>query len=298
MRGPLLNNRPLLLALFLLLIPGAQGRAETKVDIRVGVSTVGSGWAGPAAVKAASTPMVETLSRKHGLSYSLVSFPSPKKLSQEMKAGQIEIGSTTSMEYIKMAETIKLVPLAIKQIADKTTFKLLLLVHRSSGIKELSQLKGKSISIYNRDPIHQEYLDVILGREGLKGAGSFFSTIKQRKKAKSTVLDVFFKQTDACIVSEMVFSISAELNPQLKKRLNILTTSKPFANDILFAISGLPQDHMERIKKALVGIHEEPEGKQLMLISRAQRYVLAKDADLSSLRELWQAYKKLKPQGP
>jgi len=69
-------------------------------------------------------------------------------------------------------------------------------------------------------------MDVLLSKQKLGRADSFFGSVKAAATAQSCILPVFFGSADACVVDEINLELAREMNPQLGRLRAIADPSR------------------------------------------------------------------------
>lgn len=280
-----------------LLATGQLAHAK-QPDIRVAFTYIGLYWVDRSTVRAAARPLIKLLTEKSQTTYSLSArvgsdFADETQLLDQLKSGAINVAFTSSLQYVKLAEQVKLRPLVRSQAFGKSSFKLMILT-RKGGASTLKALKGKRISLYGGDPLNRLYLTVALHRQGLGPPEGHFKAINVKQKPQSAVLDLLLGAADACVVTDVLLNTMAQLNPQLPKKLAPVATSKEFANAPLFATKHVARRHFKVLRQMPTKMHQSRTGRQLLLIFRMERMVPASEGDYASFRALWREYKQLK----
>lgn len=276
----------------------ARGQAAKKVHIRLALTGNLVTWVDPVSVRAAAEPLIDVIARRVKRTYQITTVADDAELLAKMKSGKINCAFGSLREYVELAEKIKLRPVVKARAVGSETFKLLLLVRRGAGTTSIEQLRGKTVSIFEKERIYRIYLDVLLARHGVKNPGSFFSATKKKKKLQSVVLDLLLGESDACVVSDQVFNAMTRLNPRIKKKLVALDASKPYANPPLFALATVDKRLFEQVRQVAVDLNKSQQGRQLLLMFKTDQMVPAKDSDYDSFRELLKAYKSLQARKP
>ena len=111
------------------------------------------------------------------------------------------------------------------------------------------------------------------------GSSAFSTTIE------AAVLPVFFGQADACVVDASSFQVMCELNPQIGKILEVERHSQPYLETVICI-----HDRFERNRETLIeglrGLHEEANGRQILLVFKIARLVPFYVDAVESVREL------------
>ncbi len=98
------------------------------------------------------------------------------------------------------------------------------------------------------------WLDVELARAGLPAAEYFFDPMAHVGKVSEVLLPVFFGKEDACLVTQKVFDIMAELNPQISRQLKIVAASKGYIPGFL-AFRKNYKSKVQELKRGVICIY-------------------------------------------
>ena len=176
--------------------------------------------------------------------------------------------------------------LAVVQ-SGTVTEKYIILVHRESGYNRVQDLKGKNLIVLDntRASLAWPWLSDFLEKQSL-AAKDFFSTLKFEKKLNKAVLPVFFKQTDACLVTQKGFETMSELNPQISQQLKIVGESEFYIPAILGFRKGYHSALKGLIVRDIQKFAGSASGRQLLTIFQMEgmRQISINDlADISDL---------------
>lgn len=139
-----------------------------------------------------------------------------------------------------------------------------LLVNRSSSIKELGDLEGRNLGMLSsvRASLAMTWVDTLLLREGLATAETFFGRIDRDMKVDNLLIPLFFGKLDACVITRRGFDLMVELNPQTGQRLEVLATSPPVVPQVFC----FRKDWDSSVRKSIVTEiqywHLSPAGQQ------------------------------------
>jgi ABC-type phosphate/phosphonate transport system substrate-binding protein len=179
-----------------------------------------------------------------------------------------------------------------------------LLVRPSSGPTTVASLRAKNILVFSRGSgkAGAAWLDVLLSNEKLGRAASFFASVKSPDKAQACILPLFFGTVDACVVDEINLNLAKEMNPQLGQ-LRVLARSRPIIESVI-ATPVEPHPYQNELIDAMLSLHHDPRGRQLLMVFKTDHIVRIQPGDLDSARELWRDYYRLpgaspnRPPGP
>ena len=148
-----------------------------------------------------------------------------------------------------------------------------LLVHRDSPFVRIEDLQGRPLNILQlpQMAMADSWLDVFLMEKGLKPMKEFFGRMNEATKLTQTVLPVFFRQADACLVTRQGFETMGELNPQVSKQLRVLASSPPLVATGFFMRTGYPKAEQDKLVNTIVRIHTGVAGQQVLTVFQTER---------------------------
>ena len=149
-----------------------------------------------------------------------------QEIGQALAVKRIDSIALTADEYWKLRHLLDERTFIVGNNNGSVTEEYVLLVHKDSQIKRLEDLRGRSLTLFqnSRMSLASIWVDVVLLQAGFPPAAEF-CRVTQNLKISNTVLPVFFRQADACVVTLSSFKTMSELNPQLGQRLKVLISS-------------------------------------------------------------------------
>jgi ABC-type phosphate/phosphonate transport system substrate-binding protein len=221
------------------------------------------------------------------------------QLVQRVRDRQVDGFSLNFLEFARVAAYAdRDLVVDTNDVTDGSEY--VLLVHQSSGIQTLADLRGRSL-LFHQNPrtcLDKIWLDTLLASAHLGAADTLLGRIERNPKLSRVVLPVFFRQADACLVTRRAFATMCELNPQLAKQLRPLATSPKLIMTFMAFHKDTPPETRRRFVAAVIDLHNNPAGRQALMLFGANRLV---EGDVSLLRssfDLLHAYERLKGQAP
>ena len=214
-----------------------------------------------------------------------------------VRAGTADAVGLTSEEYWVLAREVRFDRFVMAVKNDDPTERYLLLLNRASGVSGLTGLRGKHLSVFlnPRMSLDRVWLEVLLAQAGLPMiAGHFGGAIDQARLSKA-VLDVFFRQADACLVTRRGFATLVELNPQVGTQLVVLASSLPLVPALFAFRAGFLPSLKERSVHEMGLVHTSTAGQQARLIFQVGQVSKRPAADLDSALALLAGYTRRKP---
>ena len=195
-------------------------------------------------------------------------------------------------DYLELEGSKLLLPvLTDARTAQGTAaYSYVLLVNAASGISSIAGLRGKSLLVYARGSgeTGPAWAEVLLGKEKLGRAASFFASMKSVAKPPSCILPVFFGTVEACVVDEINLNLAKEMNPQLG-RLKEVARSRPMIESVI-AVPAEVHPYRQQLIDEMLSLHEDTRGRQLLMVFQTERMVRLQPGDLDAARDLWREY--------
>jgi ABC-type phosphate/phosphonate transport system substrate-binding protein len=178
-------------------------------------------------------------------------------------------------EYLVLSPQVEISNRFMTQVNGSLFEEYLLLIHVDSPIYDLSTLQGRCLALHSgaRMCLAVDWLDTLLLSNGWSGTDGFFKEVRKLPKLSPTVLQVFFRQADACVVAKSGFNTLCELNPQLRSKLKVLAFSPPLAPALLCFRGDFESPEKSKIMAAFEGLHETLAGQQVLTIFKAEKLV-------------------------
>ncbi|WP_373500525.1 phosphate/phosphite/phosphonate ABC transporter substrate-binding protein [Desulfococcus sp.] len=216
-------------------------------------------------------------------------------LIRSLREKQVDAVGITMTEYARLRREVHFSPIFVTYNAGRTTEQCVLLSHRDGPVKSVADLRGRSLLLHTnpRACLAPLWLDTILVKQGHRAAARFAGRISRDAKLSKVVLPVFFRQTDACVVTRSAFDTMAELNPQLARQLAVLAESP----EMVPAVFAFRADYNPHFKGDLIagvnGLKRTPAGRQVLTIFHSEDIEEHPASCLDTALELIAAHEKL-----
>lgn len=171
----------------------------------------------------------------------------------------------------------------------------MLVVHKDSGIAQLDELHDRRLAVLTgpRMSLAKVWLDTLLLPRGVLGVADYCQTIESAKLAK-VVLSVFFRQNDACLVTERGLKTMIELNPQVGSRLQVIRTSPAVVpSGFLFRKDNRDADK-ELIFRELGKVSTTAAGTQVLTLFKTNRIEARPFSSLDSAISMLELHDRLR----
>lgn len=198
-------------------------------------------------------------------------------------------------EYVRVSEQLANDRIVVGVMSDSIYEEFVLIVHRTSSIERLSDLRGRKMGLHmsRRTALAPLWLETLLAREGLGPSAEFFGQIVSPIKITKAVLPVFFRQMDTCLVTRNGFDTMVELNPQVGQELKTLAVSPAFVPVAFFFRSDYSSPLRAKIMGEITRWHINAAGRQILTIFQVDRLEEHPLSCLESAIELVTAHQRL-----
>jgi ABC-type phosphate/phosphonate transport system substrate-binding protein len=272
------------------LLTGTELEKVVPRIVRVGFSNKILSDIDPRDASAAMELWTNELSRAMGVKTvpQTIIYKDTADLLAALKKGELSIVSLTALEYLKMHNETGLIPAVIAPNNTGRARDFLLIARRDDSIRSIADLNRKTISLPSakKQEIAHIWLDVLLMREGKRDRTSFFRQVKESGSPSQAIMALFFGQSDAAIISRGALETAVTLNPQIGKRLVVLSESKSLIGDFTCIPTVVNEKFRQSIEYAALHLHEKIEGRQILTLFHIDRVVPFQPSNLEGTVEL------------
>ncbi len=273
--------------LILLFVYCACSNAATN-DFRIGISYSSFGTVSRNDASAALKAWAVTVARerKLGLKIQVEVFEHESELRHELETAGLDAASMTAEEFIDSGFAPDYLFVTAKSSGFGERFAVV--VHRSSAISDLAGLRGRKLARHQSPATSPAltWLGVQLAKEGFERPDRYFREVVSLESPSKSVLQVFFHQSDACLVTTSALAVACELNPQLARDLKTIAVSPLMIPSVFFLNPNNTSSAQKDIEAALLDVHSTPSGQQVLTVfqgSHIERHPLA---DFAATKEL------------
>jgi ABC-type phosphate/phosphonate transport system substrate-binding protein len=217
------------------------------------------------------------------------------ELIRQVRTHQVDGFTVTISEFLEV-ESYAGQSVVVDEVNSKGGDEYLLLVHEDSSIRTIADLHGRPLNIYAnpRMCLAALWLETLLASSNLGAPPEFLGRMAPHDKLSQVVLPVYFRQSDACLVTRRGFSTMCELNPQLSRKLRVLASSPQLVTRLMaFHKDCVPEQRM-KYEKALEGLYKTAAGQQALTLFESVRLVTADVSILRPTLELVKAHDRIR----
>jgi ABC-type phosphate/phosphonate transport system substrate-binding protein len=214
--------------------------------------------------------------------------------SKAIASDRCDVLTLASLDYFRMRQTTELEPLAIMSKGDRAAEPYLFLTPAGTDLDDIIAKTDRTLVVEQSGggDVATEWLSSVLMERGLPPINTFFANVHHAKPSR-VVLPLFFGQANACVVSESTFTVMAELNPQVKRKINIEKRSPGFVNLLICGTKNMNPDDRLRVVEELATLNDHPEGQQALTIIQMKRFFRYEPDYLNATKALYDRHSKL-----
>lgn len=286
------------LGLILLLAPAVaftSDLAPAMDDLRIGVSQASFGKVNPndatAALKAWAVAFIREGNLKMAVQVEILK--SVAEIRRALEMNFVQALSVTSEEFVELGDRPDYVFLNAKQ--DSCAWHYVVVTHREGNVNTLQALRGQRL-VRHVSPITSPslpWLETTLHDLNLGHANDLLGEIVEMDNPSKSVLRVFFRQSDACLVTTQAYDLACELNPQLRRQLKILASSPPYVSGLLYFRDSYTSPYRARIEASILSLHTTLVGQQVLTVFQGTRMEKHPLSYFDDTRHLYERYAKL-----
>jgi phosphonate transport system substrate-binding protein len=220
------------------------------------------------------TPLAAYLEKRLGMKVEFTpvsDYPAAVEALVNKKVELVWFGGFTHVQA-QLRSGGKIVPIAQRE--EDTKFQSVFIAKTDSGIKALADLKGKQISFGSQSSTSGHLMPRHFLLQAQINPEKDFRRIAYSGAHDATIASVVSGKVDAAALDITVWRKFVGENRVDTKAVNVFYTTPTFFNYNWSVHADLPADLRERVKKALLDLDPAtPEGKEILQLNRATRYI-------------------------
>jgi phosphonate transport system substrate-binding protein len=233
-------------------------------------------------------PLSDYLEKKTGYDVDIKPLSNYGNLYEEMRDGNIDAGFFGSFVYCMTRARIGVIPIARPVLpGGRSTYTGMLFVRKDTGIKKPADMKGKTIAL--ADPATSG--GYLAQRDYLAGKG--INIDKDMKivwvgSHEAAIRAVMSHQAEVGGAKDSIVKKYRKENKVFDNLIDIINENplKGFPDNTFAVRKGLEQVKVDALKKALLQMHTDPEGKKVLSRFGAVRFIPTSDDDFKPLYDL------------
>jgi phosphonate transport system substrate-binding protein len=229
-------------------------------------------------------PLVKYLERQLGMKVEFTpvnDYPAAVEALVNKQVEMVWFGGFTNVQA-QIRSGGKIIPLAQRE--EDTQFRSVFIAQKSAGFKDLKQLKGKQVSFGSQSSTSGHLMPrTFLLQAGIEPERDF-KRVAYSGAHDATIASVVSGRVDAAALDITVWRKFVDEKKVDTSKVDVFYTTPPFFNYNWSVHADMPAALRERVTKALLGLSMgNPEGKEILTLNRATRYIPTKAENYKGL---------------
>jgi phosphonate transport system substrate-binding protein len=226
-------------------------------------------------------PLAEYLSRKTGTKVSLKILPRYGNIIENFQSSGLDgafFGSFTyALAHAKVGVEVLARPVALD---NTSTYYGMIFVRKDGRIRTARDMKGKRFAFVDKATTAGYLLPLEYFHDhGIPEYKGFLKEAYFTGTHEDAVYDVLNRKADVGAAKNTVFNRLAKVDPRIGKELIVLARSPDVPENALALRKDLEAAVRSRLKEALLNMHMDPDGKQVLERFGALQFIETTDED-------------------
>jgi phosphonate transport system substrate-binding protein len=234
------------------------------------------------------------LAKKSGKDLEFVQRKTYEEISELLGKGDIDLAFICSGPYASAKDRYGFVPLAVPEVQGSTSYRAYLIVNRNSPFRELQDLKGQTFAFTDPDSNTGRLVPTFWLAELHQRPETFFKQIIYTYSHDNSILAVARGLVAAAAVDGLVWEYYQATNPVFTSKTRIIKKSEAYGIPPLVVSRHLPATERERLQRALLSMHRDPEGKKILAELLIDRFLPLQEEWYEPIRSMQRRLARLK----
>jgi len=233
---------------------------------------------------------LKEMAGQYGIDTRTYYYKDPKKLAEAFRDKTINMAVATPLVFVRYFDKKLMVPgvVGFKTSKEKSS-KMLVLVRKEDRRKPLALLLRRPVAIPRIADNGRLFLRYQCLRHGIRRPLKFLKL----QNGGQAILKLFFKKSDIAVVSQATFDMAAELNPQVKERLEPYMKADLPIGSFTYIRRGIDPRLYRTIIEHALKMPDTPRGKQVLILFQTDTVEVCNVHDLDSTERFYKMYRHL-----
>ena len=262
--------------------PAAAANQWTRAPLRVAVAGVIS----PKETFKTYQDLLQYLGARLDRPVELVQRKTYAEVNDLVRTGGIDLAFVCSLAYVEGQQDFGMELLAAPQVRGQAVYYSYVIVAVDSPAASLDDLRGKVFAFTDPGSNSGRLVPTYLLQQRGQSPESFFHKVVYTYSHDNSVKAVADKLVDGAAVDSLVYDYMLTRNPELARRTRIVYRSEPFGAPPVVVHPGLGAELKDRLREAILGMHEDPRGRAILEDLLIDRFVVPDQASYDPVRTM------------
>lgn len=231
--------------------------------------------------------MIDYVGAKLGQPVEMIQKHDYDETDKMLESGALNIAFLCSGPYIKDKEKFGAELLVAPQSYGEPFYYAYIIVHKDSPIKDLAGLKGKTFAFTDpKSNTGKMVPTYMVGKEFKMAPEQFFSKTFYTKTHDKSIEAVGKKVADGASIDSLIYDYAAKKNPALTAQTKIIRKSPKYGIPPVVVRKDINPELRAKIRDIFLNMHKDPAGKAILAGIMVDKFIVPKDSDYDSVREM------------
>jgi len=239
--------------------------------------------------------IVDYIGEKLGRPVAMVQQENYDKMDGLLESNEVQIAFICAGPYVKDKDKFGAELLVAPQSYGQAVYFAYIIVPAGSSAKKLEDLRGKKFGFTdpksNTGKLVPTYM---VAKRFNETPETFFKETIYTKSHDASINAVANKALDGAAVDSLIYDYAARKNPAVAKETRILEKSPPYGIPPIVVTKSTPPELRDKVRNILLHMHEDPKGKATLDAIMVDKFIIPKDSDYDSVREMANWVSKMK----
>ncbi|RME40969.1 MAG: phosphate/phosphite/phosphonate ABC transporter substrate-binding protein, partial [Caldilineae bacterium] len=230
--------------------------------------------------------LVEYLARRLDMQGELVQGKTYAEINDLVREGNVTLAMVCTNPYLEGQEDFGMQAIAVPQVNGQAVYYSYLIVPADSSAAGLQDLRGKTFAF--TDPLSNSGRLVIVYRlaQMNETSESFFARYIFTYSHEHAIKAVSEGLVDGAAVDSLIYDYLALTEPAQVANTKIIARYGPFGSNPIVVHPNVDPRLREALQTALLQMHEDPAGREILSALKIDRFVLPDDSAYETVREM------------
>ncbi|MHB9111145.1 MAG: substrate-binding domain-containing protein [Thermoleophilia bacterium] len=255
---------------------------STPADIRISIA----GMFTPKETYAIYSELLDYIGEKTGRSTVLQQTGSYSSTNDLLARKETDFALLCSGGYVEASHHMGLVPLVAPVVNGQPLYYSYILAREDSGIQKFEDFRGRRFAFGDTMSLTGTLYPMWRIRTSGARLEDFFGDYIYTSNHDNSIKAVMEGVVDGTAVDSLIFDYLKARNPASVEGLVIIEKSQPFGSPPIVARPGLPKDILDQVILVLVGMQDDPQGREILAQLGIERFVQVDESLYESIEQL------------
>lgn len=262
----------------------ATAATGTRAPLRVAVAAVVS----PKETFKTYQDLLQYLGDRLDRPVELVQRKSYAEVNDLIRAAGVDLAFVCTLAYVQGQQDFGMELLATPEVRGEALYRAYIIVPNDSPVTQFDQLQGKTFAFTDPDSNTGRLVPTYLLWQRGETPEGFFRKVVYTYSHDNSIKAVVDKLVDGASVDSLVYDFTLARNPATAEGTRIVFRSEPFGAPPVVVHPGLAADLKEQLRKTILGMGSDPQGRAILDGLMIDRFVMPNPASYDPIRKMFQ----------